>query len=141
MRRIYLKSSHLKFHQYVCVKSFRKKNKEYKTVLITSFTLLLTTSCTTSDNEQQKKRKRVTTNDNEFQRMTTSDKEWSFWLIFLFGIREEPTTGKWQFPLWHIQGLFQDSFISGKASSSHFNYFDTRVTLPEHLFLQSGCFF
>ena len=49
---------------------------------------------------------------------------------------------KWQFPFWHIQQLFQGGFIFGEASSSHFfNYFDTTITLSEHLFLQSSCFF
>ena len=39
-----LQSSHLTFRQYVCVISFRKnkKNKEFKTALMTSFTLLPT---------------------------------------------------------------------------------------------------
>ena len=40
-RGLCLQSSHPTFRQYVCVKSFRKKNKEFKTAPMTSFTLLL----------------------------------------------------------------------------------------------------
>ena len=37
---------------------------------------------------------------------------------------------------------FSDSFIFGKATSSHFfNYIDTTVILSEHPFLQSSCYF
>ena len=35
----------LMFCQYVCVKSFCKKNKEFKTALMTSFILLLSKKC------------------------------------------------------------------------------------------------
>ena len=49
---------------------------------------------------------------------------------------------KWRFHFQHILRLFQDSFIFREATSSHFfNYIDTTVTLSEHLFLQSSCFF
>ena len=44
----------------------------------------MTTNGTASDNELYKKSQRMTTNDNELQRMTASDKEWLFQLIFLF---------------------------------------------------------
>ena len=41
-----------------------------------------------------------------------------------------------------FSGLFQDSFIFGEVTSSHFfNYFDTTVNLSEDLFLQSSYFF
>ena len=41
MQGLCLQSSHLTFRQYMCVKSFCKKNKKFKTALMTSFTLLL----------------------------------------------------------------------------------------------------
>ena len=51
---------------------------------------------TTSDNELQRVVRWViasgTTSDNEWQRMATSDNEWPFRLIFFFQIRVEPTT-------------------------------------------------
>ena len=41
-----------------------------------------------------------------------------------------------------FSGLFQDSFIFGEVTSSHFfNYFNTTVNLSEDLFLQSSYFF
>ena len=44
-------------------------------------------------------------------------------------------------PLAYL-ATFQDSFIFGEATSSHFfSYFDTTVTFSEHLFFQSSCFF
>ena len=100
-------------------------------------------------NEWQRVVKRETTNDNGWQRMTTSDNEWSFWLIFLF-LREEPALctlkillKHWQrsWRLLNIEVLFQDSFIFGETTSSlFFKYFDTAVTLLKQLFLQSSCF-
>ena len=43
--------------------------------------------------EWQRVVKRETTSDKKWQRMTTSENEWSFWLIFFFfRIGEEPTT-------------------------------------------------
>ena len=44
----------------------------------------MATSGTTSENEWYYEKQRVTTNDNKLQRMTTSDNESSFWVIFHF---------------------------------------------------------
>ena len=102
---------------------------------------------TTNDNDWQRITTNSTTSDNEWynewQRMTTSDNEWSFWLIFLF-LREEPALCTLKILLKHWQRtwrLFQDSFIFGETTSSlFFKYFDTAVTLLKQLFLQSSCF-
>ena len=97
---------------------------------------------TTSDNEWR----RVTTNDDIWQRVTTDESKWERVVILanfpFFRIREEHTLCTPKILFKHLQGcwreaievLFQESFIFGAATSSHFfNYFDTTVTLSEQL--------